>query len=478
MLPKNEKRGEVLIDMINATGLVICNREKSSTHNKGSIIDLTIATPRTAQKMVKWQVLDRESLSDHLYLLFEIDLGTQTQHEQRRKKIDSGKLETLLTSDQLTTTTPSGLDADNSAMALTDAIHECCTVPRSGQKTRRSLHWWSPEISILSDKANQLRRVFQRKRKKHGTTLSTEETKAKTVKRDLVHAIKKEGSWKKLCDQVQNDLWGLPYKLVMDKLIRHPPIPEFNSPESLSHIVNGLFPQRPLRTKVHWPSNPTDQPGMMITETELKAAARSLKMKIAPGPDGIANEAVKCIAALNPGALISVYNTCLAIGVFPKIWKKARLVLIRKGDKPLNSPSSYRPLCLLDCLGKLLEKTLDNRLRTFLDDSVGLHERQFGFRKGRSTIDALNKLRESIRPNKKIGILTLDIQNAFNFGPWNVIMKSVYEIEVPAYLKQMINSYLENRTINFEESGEATEINVTCGVPQGSVIGPTLWNIL
>ncbi|KAL4104344.1 hypothetical protein QTP88_019645 [Uroleucon formosanum] len=460
--PKNDKRGEVLIDMINATGLVICNRGKSSTHNKGSIIDLTIATPRTAHKMVKWQVLDRESLSDHLYLLFEIDLGTQTQHEQRRKKIDFGKLETLLTSDRLTITTLSGLDADNSAMALTDAIHECCTVPRNGKKTRRSVHWWCTEIGILRDRANHLRRVFQRKRKKHGPTLSTEEeTKAKTAKRDLVHAIKraKEGLWKKLCDQVQNDPWGLPYKLIKPHRERalSTATLENKSPLALGPDRSTLYDD---------------------TETELKVAARSLKMKIAPGPDGITNEAVKCIAALNPGALISVYNTCLVSGVFPKIWKKARLVLIRKGDKPLNSPSSYRPLCLLDCLGKLLEKILDNRLRTFLDDSVGLHERQFGFRKGRSTIDALNKLRESIRPNQKIGILTLDIQNAFNSAPWDVIMKSVHEKEVPAYLKQMLNSYLENRTISFEESGEATEIDVTCGVPQGSVIGPTLWNVL
>jgi len=78
---------------------------------------------------------------------------------------------------------------------------------------------------------------------------------------------------------------------------------------------------------------------------------------------------VKSIVARNPEVLIRVFNTCLSSGVFPKTWKNARLVLIRKGDKPLDASSSYRPLCLLDCLGKLLEKVLDNRLREFLDDS-------------------------------------------------------------------------------------------------------------
>jgi len=238
----------------------------------------------------------------------------------------------------------------------------------------------------------------------------------------------------------------------MDKLVRPPPIPELNSPGRLCHIVNGLFPQRPLRDNIHWPANLTDdRSSWEIDETELKLAARSLKAKIAPGPDGLTNEVVKSIAALNPGVLIRVFNTCLSSGVFPNTWKNARLVLIRKGDKPLDAPSSYRPLCLLDCLGELFEKVLDNRLRGFLDDNEGLDSRQFGFRKGRSTIDALNKLKETISPNQKIGILTLDIKNAFNSAPWSAIMEAMHEKEIPAYLKQMINSYLDNRTLSFDE---------------------------
>jgi len=162
---------------------------------------------------------------------------------------------------------------------------------------------------------------------------------------------------------------------------------------------------------------------------ELKSATRQLRNKIAPGTDGIPNEVVKVIVALNSNVLLSVFNSCLAEGIFPHKWKIARLVLLRKFDKPLSKPSSYRPLCLLDCLGKLFEKILDTRLWRHLEDTGGLDDMQFGFRKGRSTTDALNALRTTVKSTKlKIGILTMDIKNAFNSGGlFSKISKAVVE---------------------------------------------------
>lgn len=146
-----------------------------------------------------------------------------------------------------------------------------------------------------------------------------------------------------------------PVKLVMNKLTRPPPIPELAIPSRLRHIVEGLFPQNPLREKTKLPPNLSSHPNWKIDKSELQNAANSHKTKVAPSSDGISNETVKSIAKLNPEALIKVYNTCFENGILTEMWKTARLVLIRKGDKPLGESSSYRPLCLLDCLGKLLE---------------------------------------------------------------------------------------------------------------------------
>ena len=140
----------------------------------------------------------------------------------------------------------------------------------------------------------------------------------------------------------------------------------------------------------------------------------------------------------------------------------------------MDNPSSYRPLCLLGCLGKLLEKVIENRLRRYLDESHGLNERQYGFRKGRSTIDALNILKTTVSTSrKKVDVLAMDIKNAFNSAPWSAIMDAMRKKDIPLYLQKILSSYLEDRVIIFE-SGGVTEIDVSSGVPQGSVLGPTL----
>jgi len=121
---------------------------------------------------------------------------------------------------------------------------------------------------------------------------------------------------------------GLPYKLVMGKLSRPPPIPELNDPGCIEHIVKGLFPQHPKREITTWHYNPLlDETQWRIDVTELKSTASRLRNKIAPGIDGIPNEAVKVIVALNPNVLLSFYNSCLSEGIFPHKLKIARLVL-------------------------------------------------------------------------------------------------------------------------------------------------------
>jgi len=75
----------------------------------------------------------------------------------------------------------------------------------------------------------------------------------------------------------------------------------------------------------------------------------------APGPDRIPSRVSGIVHATQPGLLTLAFNSCLREGVFPSRWKRARLSLIAMSGRPEGEPSSYRPLCLLDDVGKLLE---------------------------------------------------------------------------------------------------------------------------
>jgi hypothetical protein len=127
-----------------------------------------------------------------------------------------------------------------------------------------------------------------------------------------------------------------------------------------------------------------------VTCQEIKEAKFKIPTGKAPGPDGVPDTIIKLIVEHRPELLVNVFNVCLRDGVFTIPWRKAKLVLLQRGYKPLDQPSSYRPICLLNTCRKFLERLIKNRLERFIAENCELNARQFGFRRGRSTFDAVN----------------------------------------------------------------------------------------
>lgn len=113
-------------------------------------------------------------------------------------------------------------------------------------------------------------------------------------------------------------------------------------------------------------------------------------------------------------------------------------------------PSSYRPICLLDDCGKLLEKVVVSRLRDYLHGNHAMADNQYGFRQGRSTLDAMGRLQRVIqnstvghaRHHKLVGMLTLDVRNAFNSALWEAIMAAARAKNMPNDLIRLLKAYL------------------------------------
>ena len=124
--------------------------------------------------------------------------------------------------------------------------------------------------------------------------------------------------------------------------------------------VNGLFPTHHLREE---DAEIVAEEPLPFTETELWKAASSLQNRKAHGPDETPAEVVKAVARSNAQLPLNAYNSCLKTGTFPNRWKIQRLVLLSKEKGDPSSPSAYRPLCMLDTAGKLLEMLLKIRLK-------------------------------------------------------------------------------------------------------------------
>lgn len=180
----------------------------------------------------------------------------------------------------------------------------------------------------------------------------------------------------------------------------------------------------------------------------------------------------------------TLFNLCLMKGEFPLKWKKANLVLISKESTPSAGLPKVRPICLLNDIGKIFERVLGNRIDQWQSEhpESDVSEHQFGFRRHRSTCDALRLLRELTSAAVGVGgfavVVSLDIRSAFNSIPWGVIRRALRRKGFPPYLRRIIDSYLLERTVWYTGRDERCHSwPMEADVPQGSVLGPVLWNL-
>lgn len=197
-----------------------------------------------------------------------------------------------------------------------------------------------------------------------------------------------------------------------------------------------------------------------ISATELCNVIKRKKRNTAPGPDGITLRLWRKIPGKMVERITKIMNKILKEGKFPSKWKIAKLVLIPKAKKDESDIPKARPICLIDDIGKYLEKIIveriNNRMEYMAERGMAfcaIGKNQYGFRKNRSTIDALYRVKEIAEGARTSGetavMISLDIENAFNSIPWAEIRKMLVRKKIPAYLIRILNSYLRERYVEF-----------------------------
>ena len=133
-----------------------------------------------------------------------------------------------------------------------------------------------------------------------------------------------------------------------------------------------------------------------FSPAEFLAAASNLSSSTATGPDKVAYPMLKHLPRSGMDFLLHIFNLSWSSHSFPSIWKTFSIISIHKMGKPLDSPASFRPISLTSCVSKLFERIILSRLLFFLESNSILSPRQAGFRPGRSTLDQILYLSQSI----------------------------------------------------------------------------------
>lgn len=215
---------------------------------------------------------------------------------------------------------------------------------------------------------------------------------------------------------------------------------------------------------------------------EIYTILKQLRNNKAPGPDKIQNIILKKIPKKGVVYILHIMNACLALCYFPKAWKKANVLAIPKPGKNITSPDAYRPISLLSSISKILEKIILKRICKHVQQNNIIPSTQFGFRPQHSTnhqlVRAVKYIKNSFDEKFSVGMVLFDNEKAFDTVWHDGLMHKLLKFKFPIYLIKIIKQFVENR--EFKVCSKTTHSQpqfIPAGVPQGSRLSPTLYNI-
>ena len=222
------------------------------------------------------------------------------------------------------------------------------------------------------------------------------------------------------------------------------------------------------------PSFPT------VNTEEVRDIIKRLKPK-APGPTGINAATLKHLPHKAIQNLTTIYNHALSMGYIPKIFKIAKMIFIPKGNKPGAEVSDHRPISLMEVHGKVLDKILNRRLQTSINDKGLNHPDQHGFRPKRGCHTALATINEeiarAINNNHRFAVVMRDVQKAFDKTWINGLKYKILRAQFSQQLIRALSSYLTDRQAYIAIDGEeGPSFGLMSGVPQGGCLSATLYS--
>ena len=379
---------------------------------------------------------------------------------------------------------------------------------------------WSPECQQEHQRANKLASTIRRL-KRHPTTnnqdLLTAITQYKQARQQLRITLQKtkRDSWQQVCQLISSEtptktMWRTFHRLSKRRPNTNYSLPAIQEPNkepavhpsdqasALAHhfqqisSTSNIPPlanynlthfeaiHADLRTNanpneaIHPPE--TDNP---ISMNEITSALSNLNLKSSPGNDAISYEIILHATNIHDH-ILELFNQSYDTGLIPSEWKLAELIPLPK--KPnATAPNDYRPISLLPCIGKLMEKIILNRLTKELDTKDLNNPYQSGFVKYRSTTNQILRVTQIIhdewQKDNDVVFIALDISKAFD-SVWQAGLK--YKLRnnygIQGKLLQWLSNFLSNRQAYVQTSNHYSQtFPLENSVPQGSILAATLF---
>ena len=218
-----------------------------------------------------------------------------------------------------------------------------------------------------------------------------------------------------------------------------------------------------------------------VHQERVRKLLQGINTKKAIGPDDVSPFILRKCACELAGPLTSLFQMCLEEHTWPTIWKQARVVPVHK-KRSKADPGNYRPISLLSVVSKILEKVIADEINEHLEEHNLLSIKQFGFRSSRSTADLLLLLTKEWQDTLDVGldtlVIALDIAGAFDRVWHRGLLEKLRIRGIHGNLLHLIENYLKDRTLRVVVGGHTSQqYPIGASVPQGSVLGPILWNI-
>lgn len=217
-----------------------------------------------------------------------------------------------------------------------------------------------------------------------------------------------------------------------------------------------------------------------VSDIDIMKTINTIKTN-ATGSDNLSIKMLKlCCPYLIP-FITDIINSSINQSLFPEAWKTAQVIPLPKTKLP-SDYKDLRPISILPCLSKVLEKIMAIQIRQYVNQHTILPETQSGFRPGYSCSTALLNITDdiftAIDNNELSLVIMLDYSKAFDTIGHDILISILHHIGFSVSAVSLIQNYLTNRSQTvILNNCKSTSLPVTLGVPQGSILGPLLYVI-